>query len=61
MNYTSTKTDPLKAIIVGVHLNQDDHFAYSMKELSNLAKADNIKVMAELDQNLDTFRQRQNQ
>lgn len=55
MNYTSTKTDPLKAIIVGVHLNQDDHFAYSMKELSNLAKADNIKVMAELDQNLDTF------
>lgn len=55
MNYTSTKTDPLKAIIVGVHLNQDDHFAYSMKELSNLAKADNIKVVAELDQNLDTF------
>ena len=55
MNYTSTKTDPLKAIIVGVHLSQDDHFAYSMKELSNLAKADNIKVMAELDQNLDTF------
>ncbi|MFC3749438.1 GTPase HflX [Paenibacillus sp. GCM10012306] len=38
------------AIIVGVQLQQDHNFAYSMEELRNLAAACNIEVVGELSQ-----------
>ncbi|MFF2019568.1 GTPase HflX [Paenibacillus sp. NPDC058177] len=38
------------AIIVGVQLQQDHNFAYSMEELRNLAAACNIEVIGELSQ-----------
>ncbi|MFP3323078.1 GTPase HflX [Planococcus sp. SIMBA_160] len=42
-----------KAIIVGVQLQKDTHFEYSMEELRNLAGALGVEVVGELHQNLD--------
>ncbi|MBT2583485.1 GTPase HflX [Planococcus sp. ISL-109] len=42
-----------KAIIVGVQLQKDTHFEYSMEELRNLAGALGVEVVGELNQNLD--------
>ncbi|MGC1269348.1 MAG: GTPase HflX, partial [Croceibacterium sp.] len=42
-----------KAILVGVHLNNQPDFAYSMEELFNLADACEIEVVGEQSQNLN--------
>lgn len=42
-----------KAVIVGVQLQKDLHFAYGMEELHNLAEACNVEVAGEITQNLD--------
>ena len=42
-----------KAVIVGVQLQKDLHFAYGMEELHNLAEACNVEVVGEVTQNLD--------
>lgn len=42
-----------QAIIVGVQLQKDTHFEYSMEELKNLAGALGVEVVGELNQNLD--------
>lgn len=42
-----------KAIIVGVELQRQTDFAYSMEELRNLAAANNIEVVDELSQKAD--------
>lgn len=39
-----------KAIIVGVQLQNETNFAYSMEELSNLAVACDLEVVGELSQ-----------
>ncbi|RCX16500.1 GTP-binding protein HflX [Fontibacillus phaseoli] len=41
-----------KTILVGVNLNHQDDFEYSMEELANLAEACDIEVLATLTQNL---------
>lgn len=41
-----------KAVLVGVNLNHQDDFEYSMEELANLAEACDIEVVATLTQNL---------
>lgn len=41
---------PQHAVIVGVQLQNETNFAYSMEELRNLAAACNIKVIGELSQ-----------
>lgn len=41
-----------KAIIVGVNVNNQSDFDYSMKELANLASACEVEVVGELSQNL---------
>lgn len=42
-----------KAIIVGVNLQKDEHFDYSMEELKNLAEALNVEVVGVVTQNLE--------
>lgn len=42
-----------KAVIVGVQLQKDLHFAYGMEELHNLAEACNVEVAGKITQNLD--------
>ena len=42
-----------RAVIVGVQLQKDLHFAYGMEELHNLAEACNVEVVGEVMQNLD--------
>ncbi len=42
-----------KAIIVGVQLQKDTHFEYSMEELQNLAEALGVEVVGEMSQNLE--------
>ena len=42
-----------KAILVGVCLNNDVNFSYSMEELKNLAEACNIEVVDTVTQNMD--------
>ncbi|MEK6268769.1 MAG: GTPase HflX [Planococcus sp. (in: firmicutes)] len=42
-----------KAVIVGVQLQKDLHFAYGMEELRNLAEACNVEVAGEVTQNLE--------
>ncbi|SEU23402.1 GTPase HflX [Paenibacillus sp. NFR01] len=44
------ETKQQRAIIVGVELQHDDHFAYAMEELRNLAAACEIEVIGELTQ-----------
>lgn len=44
------ETTQQQAIIVGVQLQNDTNFAYSMEELRNLAAACNITVIGELSQ-----------
>ncbi|GJM76465.1 hypothetical protein HMSSN036_86810 [Paenibacillus macerans] len=41
-----------KAILVGVNLNHQEDFEYSMEELANLAEACDIEVVGTLAQNL---------
>ncbi|MET3699646.1 GTP-binding protein HflX [Bacillus oleivorans] len=41
-----------KALLVGVNLNSQDHFDYSMKELENLAEACDLEVVGKVTQNL---------
>lgn len=42
-----------KGILVGVNLQKDEHFDYSMEELSNLADALNVEVVGTISQNLE--------
>ncbi|MEG0261405.1 MAG: GTPase HflX, partial [Lysinibacillus sp.] len=42
-----------KAILVGVNLRKDEHFDYSMEELTNLAEALNVEVIGTVTQNLE--------
>lgn len=42
-----------KGILVGVSLQKDEHFDYSMEELANLAEALNVEVVGMVTQNLD--------
>ena len=42
-----------KGILVGVNLQKDDHFDYSMEELANLAEALNVDVVGMITQNLE--------
>ncbi|QDQ01034.1 GTPase HflX [Lysinibacillus fusiformis] len=42
-----------KAILVGVNLRNDAHFAYSIEELTNLAEALNVEVLGTVTQNLE--------
>ena len=42
-----------KAILVGVCLQKDEHFTYSMEELANLAEALNVQVVGVVTQNLE--------
>ena len=41
-----------RAILVGVNLNNQYNFDYSMEELANLAEACEVEVVGELTQNL---------
>lgn len=42
-----------KGILVGVNLQKDEHFDYSMEELANLADALNVEVVGTISQNLE--------
>lgn len=42
-----------KGILVGVNLQNDDHFEYSMEELANLAQALNVEVVGTVTQKLE--------
>lgn len=42
-----------KAILVGVNLQNDDNFQYSMEELANLAEALEVEVVGSVSQNLE--------
>ena len=42
-----------KGILVGVNLQKDNHFDYSMEELANLADALNVEVVGMVTQNLE--------
>ncbi|MDR4985183.1 GTPase HflX [Bacillus cereus] len=41
-----------RAVLVGVNLGNEDDFAYSMEELTNLAEACEVEVMGQVTQNL---------
>lgn len=43
-----------KAVLVGACLNNDPDFSVSMKELEGLAEAENLEVVADITQNLDS-------
>lgn len=42
-----------KAVLIGVHVQNDEHFDYSMEELANLAEAINVEVVGAVTQNLE--------
>lgn len=42
-----------RAVLVGVHEQKDEHFAYAMEELKNLAEAIEVEVVGEVTQNLE--------
>lgn len=42
-----------RAVLVGVHEQKDEHFAYAMEELKNLAEAIDVEVVGEVTQNLE--------
>ncbi|WP_318617847.1 GTPase HflX [Sporosarcina sp. YIM B06819] len=42
-----------RAVLVGVHEQKDEHFAYAMEELKNLAEAIAVEVVGEVTQNLE--------
>ena len=42
-----------RGILVGVNLQKDEHFDYSMEELANLAEALNVEVVGTVTQNLE--------
>lgn len=44
-----------KAVLVGACLNNDPDFSVSMKELEGLAAAENLEVVADITQNLDSL------
>ena len=41
-----------RAVLVGVHVGNEDDFAYSMEELTNLAEACDVEVIGQVTQNL---------
>lgn len=41
-----------RAVLVGVNLGNEDDFAYSMEELTNLAEACDVEVIGQVTQNL---------
>ncbi|MGN7891056.1 GTPase HflX [Bacillus sp. 22475] len=41
-----------RAVLVGVNVGNEDDFAYSMEELTNLAEACNVEVIGQVTQNL---------
>lgn len=42
-----------RAVLVGVNIQTDEHFEYSMEELKNLAEAIEVEVVGEVTQNLE--------
>ncbi len=42
-----------KAVLVGVHIQNDEHFEYAMEELQNLADAIDVEVVGHIVQNLE--------
>ena len=52
MYETDNKNQPRKTILVGVCLGNDADFAVSMQELSGLAEAEGLEVVADVTQNL---------
>ena len=42
-----------RAVLVGVHLQNDEHFDYAMEELQNLAEAIDVEVVGQVTQNLE--------
>ena len=42
-----------RAVLVGVHEQNDEHFDYAMEELRNLAEAIDVEVLGEVTQNLE--------
>ena len=48
------KDNRRKAVLVGACLSNDPDFAVSMKELEGLAEAENLEVVADITQNLDS-------
>lgn len=42
-----------KAVLVGVHAQNDEHFDYAMEELANLAEAIDVEVVGSVIQNLE--------
>lgn len=42
-----------RAVLVGVNVQTDEHFEYSMEELKNLAEAIDVEVVGEVTQNLE--------
>ena len=41
-----------RAVLVGVNVGNEDDFAYSMEELTNLAEACDVEVIGQVTQNL---------
>lgn len=42
-----------RAVLVGVNIQTDEHFEYSMEELGNLAGAINVEIMGTVTQNME--------
>ncbi|MBO1914021.1 hypothetical protein J4G37_55555, partial [Microvirga sp. 3-52] len=42
-----------RAVLVGVQVQTDDHFEYSMEELANLAEAIDVEVVGTVVQNME--------
>ena len=42
-----------RAVLVGVKVQTDDHFEYSMEELGNLAEAIDVEVVGTVVQNME--------
>ena len=52
-NLKDVETLAERGILVGVNLQKDSHFDYSMEELANLAEALNVEVIGMVTQNLE--------
>lgn len=52
-NLKDVETLVERGILVGVNLQKDSHFDYSMEELANLAEALNVEVIGTVTQNLE--------
>jgi len=51
MRYAKMEERKLRAVLVGVNVNSNDNFEYSMLELENLAEACDLEVVERLVQN----------